>query len=317
MKRHSVLFLLCLILMCATVTAAPASTYSVIYTISPHPDGSAYWTLEYRTLLASDAAVQEFREEMQHPTIITPDEVKNLMKRSATDASAATGRAMEIRDFAATSDVQTTPTGTFGVIIYSFTWTGFARNHDGIEIGDVFPTGLYLPRDTTLIVRPPPGYTAGESDPVPDQSRGEMTWSGQRSFAAGRPHIVLAASSFPGATVILPSMILVGGTLFLGWWKFKRKCTPARPDCLDDFFPEDLPGIADLSQKPITGDELVSFEERILRMLAENGGELYQSELARRLDAPKSTVSTALNALHSRGAIQKIRKGRENLIRRV
>jgi uncharacterized membrane protein len=32
---------------------------------------------------------------------------------------------------------------------------------------------------------------------------------------------------------------------------------------------------------------------------------------------PKSTVSSTLNDLHRRGMIQKVRKGRENLIRLV
>ena len=56
-------------------------------------------------------------------------------------------------------------------------------------------------------------------------------------------------------------------------------------------------------------------EERILILLKENGGELYQSDIVSRLALPKSTVSSALITLHNSNCIRKIRKGRENLIR--
>ena len=56
-------------------------------------------------------------------------------------------------------------------------------------------------------------------------------------------------------------------------------------------------------------------EEKIIQLLKASGGEQYQSEIVKNLGLPKSTVSATLNDLHQRGIIQKIKKGRENLIR--
>ncbi len=61
--------------------------------------------------------------------------------------------------------------------------------------------------------------------------------------------------------------------------------------------------------------ELMSVEDRIVKLLKENGGSLHKSEIRRKLALPKSTVSSALNELYNKNIIQKIKKGRENLIR--
>ena len=63
--------------------------------------------------------------------------------------------------------------------------------------------------------------------------------------------------------------------------------------------------------------ELFSLEERIIQILKTSGGEQYQSEIVKNLGLPKSTVSATLNDLHKRGIIQKVKRGRENLIRLV
>jgi uncharacterized membrane protein len=65
----------------------------------------------------------------------------------------------------------------------------------------------------------------------------------------------------------------------------------------------------------ISETERVSIEEKIIQLLKAGGGEQYQSEIVKNLGLPKSTVSATLNDLHQRGIIQKIKKGRENLIR--
>ncbi|MFY9800521.1 MAG: helix-turn-helix domain-containing protein, partial [Methanoregula sp.] len=61
--------------------------------------------------------------------------------------------------------------------------------------------------------------------------------------------------------------------------------------------------------------DIISLEERIIQLLKTSGGEQYQSDIVKNLGLPKSTVSATLNDLHQRGVIQKIKKGRENLIR--
>jgi uncharacterized membrane protein len=68
---------------------------------------------------------------------------------------------------------------------------------------------------------------------------------------------------------------------------------------------------------PISEAESAGLEDRIIKILETAGGEQYQAEIVRALGIPKSTVSSSLNSLHQRGIIQKVKKGRENLIRLV
>ena len=67
----------------------------------------------------------------------------------------------------------------------------------------------------------------------------------------------------------------------------------------------------------ITEIEMMDVEERIIKILQEGGRELYQSQIGRQLDLPKSSVSSALNQMHDKKLIMKIKKGRENLIRLI
>ncbi|MGB9175867.1 MAG: MarR family transcriptional regulator, partial [Methanoregula sp.] len=68
---------------------------------------------------------------------------------------------------------------------------------------------------------------------------------------------------------------------------------------------------------PLSALEEAGLEERIIQLLKDSGGEQFQAEIVKALGIPKSTVSSSLNSLHQRGIIQKVRKGRENLIRLV
>jgi uncharacterized membrane protein len=63
--------------------------------------------------------------------------------------------------------------------------------------------------------------------------------------------------------------------------------------------------------------EAEGLEERIISLLEGAGGEQYQSGIVKALGVPKSTISSALNNLHAKGVIVKVKKGRENLIRLV
>jgi uncharacterized membrane protein len=70
-------------------------------------------------------------------------------------------------------------------------------------------------------------------------------------------------------------------------------------------------------EAPLSEAEEAGLEDRILNLLETAGGEQYQAEIVKALGVPKSTVSSSLNSLYQRGIIQKVKKGRENLIRLV
>jgi DNA-binding CsgD family transcriptional regulator len=311
-KRLLLLAVLLLCMLPAGTAAALVPAYTTTYTITVQEDGSAFWQMEYRTLLASDDDLLAFDNYTRDlPSVYLP-QVRDLMQHSAVQASVAASRYMAISNMTGNTVVQTSPTGRYGIVIYSFSWSGFAKPDDSLAIGDAFAGGMYLAKDNTLVIRYPFGWTVEQAEPAPDLQRNELVWYGLRSFGPGEPRVLLEKPAFPLVSVIAGIivfiMVLAG---FLVYWAKKRRAGPDLPEDLDE------PG--DLSEPAVLLSEAeeAGLEERILRLLKAGGGEQYQSEIVKTLGLPKSTVSSALNNLHHKGTIQKVRKGRENLIRLV
>ena len=276
---------------------------SITYTITVQEDGSALWHVEYRTLLLSVEDSALFEAYTGNISSVYLPQFEDLMRRSAAQAAAATSRTMEVTEFAGNGIVQTSPSGRYGVVFYSFRWKGFAKPGTSLAVGDALAGGLYLAKDNTLIIQYPSGYSVSSAEPAPDQVRDGLIWYGQRSFGPGEPRLVFEKSGFP----LLP--LLAGMSFFVvaiaGLIMVIAKRRRNKPDQ-----PDEVP-------IGLTEADLVSLEERIIQLLKASGGEQYQSEIVRNLGLPKSTVSVTLNDLHQRGLIQKVKKGRENLIRLV
>jgi hypothetical protein len=304
MTRFSsvVLTVVLLIIIPVIAGAAPVPPdSSITYTITLREDGTANWHVEYRTLLAADEDVEAFDSYTKNLSSTYLPQFRDLMQRSAAQAAAATSRPMEITDFAGDAVIQTTPTGRYGVVYYSFSWKNFAKTGTDLAIGDAFAGGLYLAKDNTLVIRYPSGYTVSVAEPAPDQVRDGLIWYGQRSFGAGEPRLVFEKPGIPWQPVLLGGLlcvIILGGLYVV---LLKRR-TPQAVEA------DDPPVI-------LSETELFSLEERVIQLLKTSGGEQYQSEIVKNLGLPKSTVSATLNDLHKRGIIQKVKKGRENLIR--
>ncbi len=179
-----------------SIARAAPDNYKVTYTINIKENGSAIWNVEYRTLLSTKEDFDSFENYSAQLNSKYLVEFKELMQRSAQEAAVATARTMVARDFNGEAIIQSTPTGKYGVVHYTFTWTNFAKTDQNINVGDVFVGGLYLSNDNTLIIQYPQDYTVEQVMPQPDQSRDEMIWYGLRSFSAGEPRIILAKPSF-------------------------------------------------------------------------------------------------------------------------
>ena len=299
-----------LLLLCTlpVAWAAPTPDSTTSYMITLQRDGSALWTVEYRTPIATDDDLNNFENYSQDLTTVYLPQLEDLMQRSAAQAAAGTGRQMTVSNFSGNTSVQTSPTGKFGVVTYSFSWTDFAVADNGLTAGDAFAGGLYLDKDSTLIIRYPNGYSVTAAEPAPDQQAGDqLVWYGLRSFGPGEPQVVLAAPVVPVLPVILGLIvIIIAAGSFLIYRKRKQQPVP-----------EDLPDEPEDTSSPLSEAEMLSLEEQIVQLLRANSGEQFQSEIVKVLGMPKSTVSSTLHDLHTRGVIQKVRKGRENLIRLV
>ena len=131
--------------------------------------------------------------------------------------------------------------------------------------------------------------------------RDGLIWYEIRSFGAGEPHLVFEKSGFLPLTILLGSgnifFLILGAAVIISK---KRFHTPDEPEETTSLLP---------------GSDLISLKERIIPLLKTSGREQFQSEIVKNLGLPKPTVSASLNDLHQRGIIQKIKKGRENLIR--
>jgi hypothetical protein len=302
--RQGILVMIVLLLHIALTGTATAAEpdYAITYTITVTEDGSALWRVEYRALLPSDADVADFEAYARDLSAVYLPQFRELMERSAAQAAVATGRSMVVTGVAGEAVTQESPTGRYGVVVYTALWDGFARSGTPLVIGDAFAGGLYLEHGNTLIIRYPDTYAVLRAEPAPDDTRDGLTWYGQRSFGAGEPRVELEPASFPllPAAAALALIIAIGSAGFA--LSHRRKNT--RRGTVQEAIP--VP----------TGDTgSMSLEDRIVQLLRSEGGELFQSDIVRMTGLPRSTVSMALNGLHARGMIMKIRKGRENVIR--
>ncbi|MCK9632170.1 MAG: helix-turn-helix domain-containing protein [Methanoregula sp.] len=290
----------------AGMTAAAATPdYSIAYTVTVADDGSALWRVEYRTLLSSGTDVTDFEAYTRDlPEVYLP-QFRELMERSAAQAAVMTGRHMEITGVTGDAVMQESPTGRYGVVVYTARWNGFTQGGTTITIGDAFAGGLYMEKDNMLIIRYPETYTIVQAEPEPDNSRDGLAWYGQRSFGAGEPRVVLEQQAFPllAAAAGLGLVIVIAVATFV-FLRRRRKN--------NGNIPEETP-----APPSLTETEILSLEDRIVQLLRSHDGEMHQSEIVRVTGLPRSTVSTVLNDLHMRGMIIKVKKGRENLIRLV
>ncbi|MDI6885438.1 MAG: helix-turn-helix domain-containing protein [archaeon] len=219
--------------------------------------------------------------------------LSNKIYALVSEAEASTGRDMGARNFNMSFDVKDLPTGRYGVITYQFKWIGFATTEDKrIMAGDAFAGGLYLSKDDALIITYPSGYKVDAVSPEPDIVRAnELIWYGLRDFSPGEPSVVLR-STFPVVWVVV-SVIGVVAIIIAGGITYKKK----------------------QEKKIIEAVILKTDEDKILEVLKDAGGVLYQSDIIEKTGFSKSKTSALLNSLKENGRIEKVMKGRKNLIR--
>jgi hypothetical protein len=312
------------------------------------PDGSADWRVTYRFELDGQNATDAFESLRQDIEANRSRYVATFRERiEATAASAenATGREMAVGNFSVEAETRAQPDTTFGVVTYRFQWAGFAAvDGNRVSAGDALD-GLILDSGTALRVSWPDGY--GVTDITPDSAErenGAVVWRGPADFEAGEPRVTVeqGVTATPTETAspdggngdgpgngggdgadgglgsILPVvLVLVVAVAVVGLLLARR----------GDSEPADRAGGGAAGAAGDNGDggsgggastappeELLSNEERVLRLLEANGGRVKQQEVAEKLDWTAAKTSQVVGDLRDDGEVEAFRLGRENVL---
>lgn len=298
--------------------------------VEVHPNGSATWTVRIRTRLTTRDDVNDFevfQGRFRRNTSRYLDPFGNRVRGTVAGAANATGREMAATDFSASTSVQTLPR-RWGVVTYRFRWTGFARaGEDRLVVGDVFQGGFFIAENDSLVVSAPQGWTVESVSPDPAATEnGTVRWQGRRDFPDNRPRVVLVPDSggasdgtadsaptatpvgssgdggsagLPGVSGVVALAALVVVSVFVGLGAFVRHRARGRGKSPNS-----------------TGTlEPMSEEQRVLELLERNDGQMRQADIVEAVEWSKSKTSRVLSSMAEEGAVEKVRLGRENVIR--
>ena len=300
----------------------PASTAEISYIFDVHEDGEDWYVIEYRTLLDSQSRMDEFNNfklvVKGNSTHMTEFEAN--MHSIVSRAGIATSRPMTASDFDVSISEQDTAIGKYGIVRYSFKWTHLAEvSGSSITLGDVFFGGQYISNGDTFIVKVPAGYKVSGATPEPDvQRKDELIWNGPRTFNSGEPGITFnKETSWLMTAGILILLLGAGALIYLKKNSAGSSNAPVKPQKVVEVEPEELESPEPLQPYVNVDSILESDEDMIISMLKESGGAMMQSGIVKNSGFSKSKTSSLLNKMAEDGLIQRVKKGRENLVRLV
>ena len=290
-------------------------------------DGSASWRVTYRVELDDENATAAF-EELQTDVEADPspyvDRFRERMVRTVSAAENATGREMAVENVSVSASRDSLPQ-EYGVLTYRLDWRGFAAvEGEELRAGDAIDR-FFLDGQTSLTVAWPADYGLVSVDPeataVDEQS---VTWQGRRDFGPGEPRVVVSQSAAgegpsdqgddSGLLVVLVGLLVVLGVAVGAWWLLRGREGSAggTAGTEDSRGPDDGSGTdAEAATPP---PELLSNEERVLRLLEEHGGRIKQQEVAAELDWTAAKTSQVVSDLREADEVESFRLGRENVL---
>ena len=266
-------------------------------------------------------------------------------------ASSSTGRSMEITEVTRSSAPEAMVENGTGRLRLSFTWTNFGEvNENRLTIGDVFRTseGQWLPGlepDQTLTIAPPSGFGVVNASVAPDDRT--LQWEGPTEFEANELDATFTGSnsgsgsggtngsgtggSTPndpddtsGFLWVLLFVVGVGALAVVGYFVVQREDAGLPSPTAESDDGATPPGAhaetdtdtveVDDSDEDDIDIELLSDEERVERLLEENGGRMKQANIVKETGWSNAKVSQLLSSMQEEGRIDKLRIGRENLI---
>lgn len=307
-------FLLFIVILFLLVPSVSAESASTTYTFDIDGDGGAWYIMEYRVPLDTQEKIDQFEDfkTMVEGSSTHRDEFEAEMRDLVFEASYGTSRPMTASDFDVSVKIQKTLTGKRGYVKYSFKWTNFAKKTDStISVGDVLFGGQDLLEDDAFVIKIPDGYKVSEVSPTPDIKRSdELVWNGPRTLVLD----VVFEKSSPWFTYVLLLLLLAGGGYY-----YTKKNDKGQHIKKSGIRVQEASAISDPPASPPSKPEISkvfeSEEDVVASIVREHGGAMMQSELVKKTGFSKSKISTLLNKMDKAGRVQRIKKGRENMVR--
>ncbi|MCU4800427.1 hypothetical protein OB920_08605 [Halobacteria archaeon HArc-gm2] len=292
----------------ASNETTPTGTDGVILSVDLYENGTAGWEIEYRTRLENRddrTAFSRLQRNLESDARNASGGFHDRIRGTVAAAESATGREMAATEFDVRTTVRRIPR-EYGVVVYSFRWDGFATGEDGeLRAGDALE-GFFLSGGERLVVTWPEGYELDAVEPTPDAQRERtVVWRGPTTFGAGGPQLTLSQQPLAGTSPVPVAAAVGVVALAAGTWALRgRVGTPPAPS------------LARLLDDGSGGDdaELLSNEERVVRLLEERGGRVKQQEVANELGWTEAKTSYVVSNLREEQWIRSFRMGRENVL---
>lgn len=306
-----------------TVEQAELDADRVLLRFDVREDGAAVARVEYRFALDESnntTAFTRLQQAVMGNQTQYLERFERRVNRTVRTAENATGRPMRVTNATVRAETRQLPE-SYGVVVYTFTWHGFAQVENGeLRVGDAL-AGLYLEEDTQLQISWPAEYEAQTvHDSVNERRDHAAIWVGPLWFDREGPRLVLGQDGLPVEPIpvaLLGLSVLFAGSGLVLWWRAGRSNDDGRPaptpvgsQSTDSDGGQSVETASDMAVEP----ELMSNEERILWEINQRNGRVKQQELVEALDWSDAKVSRAVSALRERGAIERIRIGNENLL---
>jgi hypothetical protein len=326
--------------------AVPVSGYDEVETrIDVQRGGDAEWRVDLRYELrdaADERAFQRASANVSNP----PGVFVGRMQAAADRAENATGREMTVRN-GSVSTRESLPDGRFGIVRYRFTWTNFGANPEGDRyvVGDAIG-GLRLSENESLWIEWVDAFETESVSPSPTaRQQRAVRWTGPMRFRTEDPTVELraidAAGGFPLVPVaagVVVALAAVGAGV--AWSRRTGEQASAEDDgggvATDAAGEREAAGTADAATEgsasgpadaPDEGgeeanagaadgppEELLTDEERVLRLLEQADGRMKQQDLIGAVDWSRTKASDVVNEMHEAGQIEVYRLGRENVL---
>ena len=325
-----------------------------VFRIEIYDDGDARWTVENRREIpiSAEDEIAEFETFAERFTEEETETFANFRQRAAQltqEGENVTGREMNATAFNRTA--RYSDLNQEGILEMSFRWEGFAEvEGDRVVVSDVFNGGFVILEDQRLRFEHGEGlrFRNVTEEYPPDRVEGEdstgewIEWDGPLEFSSGNPEIVFVAAQgtdgdpddgtagtgggdSPGddggeetdggtsgmmVPILLALLLIVGVGSGALWYSLRSGGTTSESatPTTGATEPDDAVG------PQLHEEQLLSDEDRIIKLLEDNGGRMRQVSIVEETEWSKSKVSMLLSEMEEDGEISKLRVGRENII---